>query len=299
MSNEKVSTILGICDTDLLANILKYLGNHEGLRMRNLGAFKESLLQAFSNMLSLEAEAGAVVEVEVVLGLGQVEFHHGSIRHLQLCRAPKREEQPHLPLGAIDAGLAGGVHLDVGLERGCPSSVVEHCPGHGLINAIGIHMTSRQDFGRLLAVEHELAELETVDPDVKHAAAPELLLGDPVGLDLHPELGQGLVDVANGALLDLLLHLEIGRLEPRPDGLHEEELLLLGVGQHLLDFLDVHAQGLLTQDVLAIVKEELDQSQVRGVDGSNVDHLDVGIFGQGLIALVSLVNAKLVSKLLS
>lgn len=55
--------------------------------------------------------------------------------------------------------------------------------------------------------------------------------------------------------------------------LHQEDVVLLGGGQDLLDFPAVHGQRLLAQHVLLGVGEEQAGFQVVGVDDPDVDHV--------------------------
>lgn len=55
--------------------------------------------------------------------------------------------------------------------------------------------------------------------------------------------------------------------------LHEEDVVLLGRGDQLLDLLQVHGQRFLTENVLLSVHEENAHRQMMRVDGAHVHHV--------------------------
>ena len=55
--------------------------------------------------------------------------------------------------------------------------------------------------------------------------------------------------------------------------LHEEHVVPPGIGHHLLHLPAVHSQGLLTQNILLGLHEDLADLQVVGMDDSDIDHI--------------------------
>ena len=92
--------------------------------------------------------------------------------------------------------------------------------------------------------------------------------------------------------------LDIRWNEPRPNGLHHEDLVLLSRVNNLLGLADVQAQRFLTQDVLSSGKHHLAELDMLCVYGANVNDLDIWISSKCLIAnLICLYSLSLQSTL--
>jgi hypothetical protein len=96
-----------------------------------------------------------------------------------------------------------------------------------------------------------------------------------VGLIVHREVGKHALDLAELARLEHVLNGVRDGLETRPDGLHEEELLLGRDGDQLVELGQVKGEGLLAEDVLACQESGFGVGVVEGVRGADVDGVDV------------------------
>ena len=87
------------------------------------------------------------------------------------------------------------------------------------------------------------------------------------------EVDGDVLDLADGAGLQLLHHAAHGGEEARPDRLHEEGITLSGQSHKVLGLTDIDAQRLLTEDCPACVQQLLHQLVVGRVDGAHVPHV--------------------------
>ena len=72
------------------------------------------------------------------------------------------------------------------------------------------------------------------------------------------KVGKHPLDLSDHALLDVLLELDADGEEPRPDGLHEEDVLLLCERDERLGLRGIDGERLLAEDVLACVEGVFD-----------------------------------------
>ena len=101
----------------------------------------------------------------------------------------------------------------------------------------------------------------------------------------------GAVHSANGARLDQIPDLDAQREVAGPDGLHEEDILLLGLLNQLAGLRGRHGKRLLAENVLAGIKGEHGILEVVTVRGGDVDDVDVWIGHQLMVRSVGLGGA--------
>ena len=82
---------------------------------------------------------------------------------------------------------------------------------------------------------------------------------------------------ANGARGNQLTDLDAERKVARPHSLHQEEVLLLGLGDELLGLGRSDGKRLFAQDILASLECEHGVLEVVAVGGGNVDDVDIGV----------------------
>ena len=128
--------------------------------------------------------------------------------------------------------------------------------------------------------EDQRAQLNGVDPEVEQRTAAELGGEVPV-LGIHrpaePEVGLDQEGLADATLADDLDQRAVGRKEPAPDGLHEEQPPAAGLLRHACRLPGVERERLLAQDVLAGPEEADGVRLVPRVRRGDVDDVDVGI----------------------
>lgn len=105
------------------------------------------------------------------------------------------------------------------------------------------------------------------------------------------------MDVANLARLDQLADLDAEGEVARPHSLHQEQVLLLGLGDELLGLRGSDGEGFLAQHVLASLEGEHGVLEVVAVGSSNVDNVDVGVRDELSIGAVRLGRGRTVDVL--
>lgn len=96
------------------------------------------------------------------------------------------------------------------------------------------------------------------------------------------------VHSANGTGRNQLADLDAEGKVAGPDGLHQEQVLLLGLGDELLGLCGGNGQSLFAEDVLASLESEHGILEVVAVRGGDVDDVDVGVgdeLGVGTVGL--------------
>lgn len=87
----------------------------------------------------------------------------------------------------------------------------------------------------------------------------------------------GAVNSTNGARGNQLPDLDAEGKVARPDSLHQEQVLLLGLGDELLGLFRGDGERLFAQDILARLEREHGVLKVVAVGSGNVDDIDVGV----------------------
>ena len=110
-----------------------------------------------------------------------------------------------------------------------------------------------------------------------------------VGIHRPPESEVGLDQqgLADATLADDVDQGAVGRKEPAPDGLHQEQPPAPGLLRHPCRLAGVERERLLAQDVLARPEEADGVDLVARVRGGDVDHVDVGIGGECVVVAVA------------
>ena len=107
-----------------------------------------------------------------------------------------------------------------------------------------------------------------------------------------------MLDVTHSGRGQLLPESQVGGDTPAPDCLHQEQFLPPRQLHQLLGLLQVHAERLLAQHVLARLQVDPGQGEVTGVDGTHVDHVNIRVARQAGVVAVSLGNPVFTSELL-
>ena len=167
------------------------------------------------------------------------------------------------------------------LDHAQPSLGVMQQRGDHLVDAGLAHHAIGHD--ALDRAQDERAELDGVDPEVEQRAATELTGEVPV-VGIHrspePEVGLDQQRLADATRADDVDQGAVGRKEPAPDGLHQEEPPAPGLLRHPRRLAGVERERLLAQDVLARPQEADGVDLVAGVRRGDVDHVDIGIGGE-------------------
>lgn len=210
----------------------------------------------------------------------------------------------NLALGALDADGRASAVLAVGVGRnldrggGDTSSLVlgevaEHA--RRLVGAGPVLVHDGEDLGGLLlafgfglyviqrleypgeGVDTQIEQCTTGEVEVHHAVSVGEVDGSVLIALSKRQVGDGSVNLANGTRRDELANLDTEREVTGPDSLHEEQILLLGLGNELLGLGSVDSQGLLAKHVLAGLEGEHGILEVVAVRGSDVDDVDIGV----------------------
>ena len=137
--------------------------------------------------------------------------------------------------------------------------------------------------------EDQGAQLHRIDPEVEQGAPAERRGEVPVvGVDgpAEPEVGLDQEGVADPPLADDLDQRPVGRQEPAPDRLHEEQPPAAGLLCHPCRLPGVERERLLAQDVLARTEEVERVLLMARVGCGDVDHIDVGVGRERFVVAV-------------
>ena len=132
--------------------------------------------------------------------------------------------------------------------------------------------------------------MDGVDTEVEQRTATQLTCEVPVvGIYRSPESEIGLDEhwLADATGADDVDQGSVGREEPAPNGLHQEESPAPSLLRHTGRLACVESERLLAQDVLARTQEGDGVNLVAGMRRGDIDDVDIGIGGECAVVVVA------------
>jgi len=149
---------------------------------------------------------------------------------------------------------------------------------------------------RVVTAEHEAREVQAVDAKVKHRAATERGVVEPVlAIDgcFETEVGFDVRDFAERLRSEHFTERHIDRQEAAPDRLHHEATLAARSGDHRLRLELIQREGFFAQHMLAGAQVQLRVVTVARVWCGDVHNVDIWVGSERLVRAVPARNSAL------
>lgn len=117
-----------------------------------------------------------------------------------------------------------------------------------------------------------------------------------IKVDSKTKISLDHANLANHTLRDPFSGLLDEGYKPHPHRFHEKTLLLPGSIHHQVCLLKVHSQGLFAQDMFSRIQAHQGMLTMSRMGRSDINHIHLGIFNQGLVRSMNSSNAMLTRK---